>query len=61
MENSTIYLAMQSMMQMGLIVIELPELARTLLFLEGQELITASESKELLELAGKLKTPSLAN
>lgn len=61
MENSTIYDAMQSMMQMGLIVIELPELVKTLLFLERQELITALESKELLELAGKLKTPSLTN
>ena len=61
MENSTIYDAMQSMMQMGLIVIELPELVKTLLFLEKQELITALESKELLQLAGKLKTPSLTN
>ena len=61
MENSTIFDAMQSMMQMGLIVIELPELVKTLLFLEKQELITALERKELLQLAGKLKTPSLTN
>ena len=61
MENSTIYIAMQSMMQMGLIIIELPELAKTLQFLERQQLITASEGKELLKLAGKLKTQSLPN
>jgi hypothetical protein len=61
MENSTIYIAMQSMMQMGLIVIELPELAKTLQFLEKQQMITASESKELLGLAGMLKTQSLPN
>lgn len=61
MEDSTIYSAMQSMMQMGLIVIELPELAKTLQFLQTQQMITASERKELLELAGKLNTQSLPN
>ncbi len=59
MEDSAVYVAIQSMMQMDMLVIQPTQLARTLLFFEQQQLITELERKALLELAEKLATQTI--
>ena len=54
MEDSVIYLAIESMMQMGMLAMQPAELTKALQFFEEQKLITAPERNALLELAEKL-------
>lgn len=59
MEDSAVYVAIQSMMQMDMLVIQPTQLAKTLLFFEQQQLITEPERNALLELAEKLTTQTI--
>jgi hypothetical protein len=55
MESTSTYVALEALMQNGWLVLALPELEKSLQFLEEKGLITTAECQALLELAKMLR------